>query len=217
MIIYLDESGDLGFDFRKPKTSSRFVITLLVCNGRDTSSGFKKAVRRTLRKKLNNKKSAKRRVNELKATETTLAIKKYFFRHVPSEGWRLYSVALNKKRVEKSLRTPQGKKKLYNFLARFLLERVDLSNPGNGVTLVLDKCKNKEDISDFNNYVENQLEALLPLNIPLNIYHERSHENAGLQAVDLFCWGFYRKYEISDRAWYNCYKGAIAFETEYLP
>ena len=35
MIIFLDESGDLGFDFCKPKTSSKFVITLLVCDNRD--------------------------------------------------------------------------------------------------------------------------------------------------------------------------------------
>jgi len=216
LIIYLDESGDLGFDFKKKKTSNKFVITLLVCNGKDASDGFRKAVRRTLKNKLNHKKSGKRFIKELKATETTIAIKEYFYRHVPVKGWKLYSVTLNKRRVDKSLRTVQGKKKLYNFLARFLLEKVDLSNPGNAVTLVLDKCKNKEDISDFNNYVENQLEALLPLNIPLNIYHERSHENTGLQAVDLFCWGFYRKYEWRDMLWYNVFKDTVAFETEYL-
>ena len=32
MFIFLDESGDLGFDFDKAKTSRYFVITLLVCN-----------------------------------------------------------------------------------------------------------------------------------------------------------------------------------------
>ena len=55
--------------------------------------------------------------------------------------------------------------------------------------------KNKDEIADFNQHLANQLEALLPLAVPLNIYHERSHENAGLQAVDLFCWGVFRKYE----------------------
>jgi len=37
MIIFLDESGDLGFDFNKPKTSCKFVITLLVCQNLDLS------------------------------------------------------------------------------------------------------------------------------------------------------------------------------------
>lgn len=75
---------------------------------------------------------------------------------------------------------------MYNFLARFILEKIDLSNAAPAVTLITDLFKNLEEIGDFNSYVTNQLEALLPLNIPLNIYHERSHENAGLQAVDLF-------------------------------
>ena len=155
-------------------------------------------------------------VQELKGTGTTLAIKTYFFRHVPAGGWRIYTVALNKHRVEDRLRSPQGKKKLYNFLSRFLLAHVDLDSAAPAVTLVTDRCKNKEEIRDFNQYVANQLEALLPLNIPLNIYHERSQDNPGLQAVDLFCWGIFRKAECADGEWYRVFSGKIAFETEYL-
>lgn len=47
-------------------------------------------------------------------------------------------------------------------------------------------------------------------------YHERSHENPGLQAVDLFCWGIFRKYEAGDTEWHEMYRNAIASETEYL-
>ena len=60
MIILLDESGDLGFDFSKPKTSAKFVITLLVCDSAESMDGFKKAVRRTLKNKLNHKKGNSR-------------------------------------------------------------------------------------------------------------------------------------------------------------
>ncbi len=216
MIIYLDESGDLGFDFNKPKTTRKFVITLLVCDGADSAEGFRKAARRTLKNKLNHKKRNGRVIQELKGTGTTLTIKQYFYRQVPANGWRIYTVALNKVRVEENLQTKYGKKKLYNFLARFIIEQVDLNNAAPAVTLVMDRCKNKEEIKDFNGYVANQLESLLPLNVPLNIYHESSQENAGLQAVDLFCWGIYRKYETSDLEWYQLYQGNIVFETEYL-
>lgn len=216
LIIFLDESGDLGFDFSKPKTTRKFIITLLVCVGAAGSDAFKKAVRRTLKNKLNHRQGNARVVQELKGTGTTLTIKEYFFRQLPLEGWCIYTVALNKSRVEIRLRSPHGKKKLYNFLARFLLEQVDLSNAAPAVTLVMDRCKNKEEIRDFNGYVANQLESLLPLNIPLNIYHENSQDNSGLQAVDLFCWGIFRKYEARDLAWYASFGGKIAFETEYL-
>jgi hypothetical protein len=216
LIIFLDESGDLGFDFRKSKTSKKFVITLLVCDDKATTVCFRKAARRTLKNKLNRKKSSARVVQELKGTKTTLAIKNYFFRHLPLDGWRLYTVVLNKQRVYDNLQKAQAKKKLYNFLARFIIEQIELRNAGPAVTLILDRSKNKEEIRDFNAYVENQLEALLPLNIPLNIYHEPSDENPGLQAVDLFCWGIFRKYEMDDTEWYNAYKRMIVFETEYL-
>lgn len=216
VIIFLDESGDLGFDFNKSKTSQKFVITLLVCDNGETANSFRKAVRRTLKNKLNRNKRGSRIVQELKGTKTSFSIKKYFYRNLSKGSWQIYTVVLNKQRVNKDLRGSQIKKKLYNFLARFILEKIDLRNVGTAVTLIIDRSKNKEEIRDFNNYVENQLEALLPLNVPLNIYHERSHENAGLQAVDLFCWGIFRKYENDENEWYDVYRDVIMFETEYL-
>lgn len=213
MIIFLDESGDLGFDFNKPKTSRKFVITLLVCENAEAIDGFRRGVRRTLKNKLNNRKN---KSQELKGTNTTQVIKEYFYRHVSPDGWQIYSVILNKSRVYDSLRTKLGKKKLYNFLARFLLEKIDLSKAGNTVNLIMDRCKNKEEIKDFNSYVENQLQGLLPLDIPLFITHELSHNNSGLQAVDLFCWGIFRKHEGEDEEWYRVYRSAIAYEGEYL-
>jgi len=57
----------------------------------------------------------------------------------------------------------------------------------------------------------------LPLNCLLTIDHLTSHENAGLQAVDLFCWGIARKDDLSETDWYNCYASKIKFSTIYLP
>jgi hypothetical protein len=203
----------LGFDFNKPKTSRKFVITLLVCENAEAIEGFRRGVRRTLKNKLNNRKN---KSQELKGTNTTQVIKEYFYRHVAADGWHIYSVILNKSRVYDNLRSKLGKKKLYNFLARFLLEKVDLSKAGTVVNLIMDRCKNKEEIKDFNSYVENQLQGLLPLDIPLFITHEMSHNNPGLQAVDLFCWGIFRKHEGEDEEWYRVYQSAIAYEGEYL-
>jgi hypothetical protein len=75
VIIYLDESGDLGFDFVKTHTSKKFVITLLVCDDKMTVDGFRKAIRRTMKNKLNQRKSGRRVVAELKGSNTTRKIK----------------------------------------------------------------------------------------------------------------------------------------------
>lgn len=216
MFIFLDESGDLGFNWSKSKTSRFFVITLLVCDAKCIQDSFRKAVRRTLKNKLNHKKNNKRVVQELKGEETTLSIKQYFQRQVPADGLCIYSVTLNKSRVHTDLQTRQGKKKLYNFLARFILEKVEFKNPLPVVNLIVDRCKNTDEIKDFNQYVENQLEAILPLDTHLFITHEASHENPGLQAVDMYCWGIARKDDKNDRSWYNLYRDNIAFETIYL-
>lgn len=217
MYIFLDESGDLGFNFGKAKTSRYFVISLLVCHDKQAQNGFRRAVERTLKNKLNHKKNISRTVAELKGTGTTLAIKRYFFRQLPADGWRIYSVTLNKLRVDEHLRTRAGKKKLYNFLARFILEKVYFSEDVKRVSLVVDRSKNKEEIKDFNQYVINQLEALLPLNARLDIDHLGSHESAGLQAVDLFCWGIARKDGLGDEEWYAVYQDKVCFTTIYLP
>ena len=215
MLIFLDESGDLGFNFKDKKPSSHFVITLLVCDDKTATDSFKTAVKRTLKNKLNHKKS-KRKVDELHARDIKPSIKKYFYRQVGARNWKIYTVALNKPRVYEHLTNSIGKKKLYNFLARFLLDKLDLSEVNPAVTLVVDKCKNKAEIEDFNAYIANQLEAKLPLNIPLYIHHEDSKASFGLQAVDLFCYGVYRKYEHGDEEWYRCYCEQIEFETHYL-
>ena len=124
---------------------------------------------------------------------------------------------MNKARVDESLRSRLGKKKLYNFLARFILEKVHFPEDLPMVSLIVDRCKNKEEIKDFNSYMVNQLEALLPLNARLAIDHLSSEENAGLQAVDMFCWGIARKDDLKETDWYDYYKKKVKFTTVYLP
>jgi len=217
MIIYLDESGDLGFGFSKQKTTKKFVITPLVCHSELSRTDFQKAVRSTLKNKLNKRKTQKRTITELKETKTTIQIKEYYFRKLKESDWGIYTVILNKERVYPELQTKAGRKKLYNFIARFILEKLPLRTIFTNVRLVVDKSKNRKEIRDFNQYMENHLQALLPLNTGLKVDHLSSENNEGLQAVDLFCWGTFRKYELGDCNWYRIYSSKINYETAYLP
>ncbi|TDY02866.1 DUF3800 domain-containing protein [Thiohalophilus thiocyanatoxydans] len=153
MFIYLDESGDLGFDYGDKRPSEKFVITLLVCDNRAAVNSFKAAVRKTLRNKINHKSKNKRVAEELHATHDALTIKAYFYQKIRSQDWRIYAVALNKRRVYDYLTSKSGRKKLYNFLANFLLKQIDLSAANPAVTMVVDKSKNKAEIEDFNQYL----------------------------------------------------------------
>ncbi|GBR73621.1 hypothetical protein NO1_0963, partial [Candidatus Termititenax aidoneus] len=54
--LYLDESGDLGFDFKRKTTSKYFTITILCFEGVANNRSFNHAVRKTLARKMNFKK-----------------------------------------------------------------------------------------------------------------------------------------------------------------
>ncbi len=73
--LFLDESGDLGFDFVNKKPSKFFTITILVLSSTDANRKLIKAIKKTLSRKLNLKN--KNKVHELKGSSTTMEIKKY--------------------------------------------------------------------------------------------------------------------------------------------
>lgn len=211
MLIFLDESGDLGCDWSKPKTSAYFVITLLVCDSLSVYADFKKAVNKTIKNKLNYRKKTIHRSKELKGNETTLEVKRYFFKHLPLDGWQLYNVIFDKKNNALGADLKKNKHKVYNRLAHYLLEQVIFPERLDFVNLVIDKCKNKTEISEFNQLITTHLELRLPIKALLSISHNNSAQNPGLQAVDLFCWGIARKHHRGQSEWYAIFQDKIAF------
>ncbi len=90
-----------------------------------------------------------------------------------------------------------------------------LEQTTNYVMLIVDRSKSKAEIREFDAYLFNQLEARIPLQVPLIINHYDSHENKLLQAVNLFAWGIYRKYEVGDTEWYDRFQEKIVYEQMY--
>ena len=98
MFIYLDESGDLGFNFQNKKPSTYFVITLLVFNSHRGVLRVNAAVKHTMRHKFSIE-----TIQELKSNKTLLPVRKYFYknliRHLDSCDWGLYSIILDKQEL----------------------------------------------------------------------------------------------------------------------
>lgn len=209
ILIYLDESGCLGC--KNPKASRYFVITLLKLDNLEIQKSVFSAVKKTIKNKITIK---KRKTNyELKGSKTNLSVKQYFLRHMPLTGWSLYSVVVHKEKVCNQLKTTEGKKKLYNDLAKYLLKNVTLDNNISRLDLYMDRCKNTKEIREFNTYIEAHLN--LAPTIFLNINHVTSHENPAIQAVDMFCWGIARKHSLNEIDWYECFSKNIKFESIY--
>ncbi|MGD9108242.1 MAG: DUF3800 domain-containing protein [Gammaproteobacteria bacterium] len=186
MHIFLDESGDLGFDFENKSPSKYFVITLLACSDKRSVDTFRSAVKKTLKNKINYNKK-KKIDNELKANKAYYSSKNYFYKYVcANENWHLYSIVLNKQALLKNLDKKPDIKQLYNFMSRKIMEKVPFDNSLAKVELIVDRSKSTKEIKIFNEYLSNHLASYLPLNSQLIIDHIHSRNNACLQAVDLF-------------------------------
>lgn len=207
--LYLDESGDLGFDFFGKRPSNFFTVTILALRGESNNRALIKAAKKTLRRKL-----PKRPFVELKGSHTSIDVKRYFYGLVQSVPFGIYALTLNKRRVYENL--AQRKDRVYNFIARNVLDQVPLERASPRVMLVIDKSKSRREIGEFNDYIVRQLKGRIDPKVPLDIYHHRSQENLGLQATDLFSWGIFRKYERSDLEWFTVFEEKIRYEDRYL-
>ncbi len=213
--LYLDESGDLGFDLVNKNSSKFFTVCILLIKSEENKKKIIKSLNRTLHKKLNPKNKRNRIVQELKGTSTTIEVKKYFYKKIIDLDFHIYSITLNKIRVYDNL--VKNKSRVYNWIVRLLLDNVDFSEVKDRIYLIIDKSKSKPQIVEFNEYIYRQLMAKIDPKIPLEIKHKSSCSDYGLNAVDLFSWGIFRKYERKDREWYNIFKDKIKFDGIYLP
>lgn len=207
--LYLDESGDLGFDFVNKKPSKFFTVSILVVRG-ENNRKLTKAVKVTLRRKFRKKQS----VEELKGSKCPLNIKKYFYKQIKDIKFSLYAITLNKIRLYERLR--KDKERVYNFIARLVLDQIPFNHADLRVDIIIDKSKTKKSIFEFNQYILRQIKSKFDPKVPLNIYHYDSKQNLGLQAVDLFCWGIFRKYERGEKQWYRVFRDRIAYDKQYL-
>lgn len=213
--LYLDESGDLGFDFENKNPSQYFTITILALRTQVNNRSLINAVKKTLRRKLNPKRKRAHTIAELKGSRTSLEVKKYFFRQVSGIRFAIYSLTLNKHRLYTEL---QDKKEItYNYLARLLLDEIPFEQAQTRVSLIMDRRKTSGEVLRFNRYIEEQLRNRLAPNIPLDINHMASQESPGLQAVDMFSYGIFKKYEMESMAWWRVFQGKVVKDILWLP
>ena len=207
LYLYLDESGDLGFDFVNKKPSEHFTIAVVAVKGHEQNRALAGAVKVTLRRRFGTKNAWNQ---ELKGSATELRAKKLFYRLSARIHFNAYAVTINKKTALPFLAA--DKERIYNYIARQVLERVDLNTSGVRVILTVDRSKTGARINQFNEYIISNLKARVDPRIPLEIFHRSSQEVLQLQAADMLAWGIFRKYERQDTEWIERLRGKLVFE-----
>lgn len=211
--LYLDESGDLGFDFANKRPSNFLTVAILVVEGMKMNRALIDAVKKTIHRKLNPRGKRNRIVKELKGYFTSIAVKKYLYAQLNGIPFDLYCVSIDKRQISGKL--VEEKHHVYNYVARLVLDAISFEKAQDRVKLIIDKSKNKWQIQEFNSVVINQLLGRLEPTVSVEIVHSSSNEDWGLQAADVFSWGIFRKYERADYEWFEVFRSRVKYDRCY--
>lgn len=209
--IFLDESGDLGFDFNKQKTTQFFVITFLFMENKRPIEKCVRLTHRQLRKKY------KHVGGILHASKEEAVTRQRLLRCISQKNCSIMTVYLNKKRVYTHLQ--DEKQVLYNYVTNILLDRIlrkKLVSAAHPIKLIASKRETNKFFNDnFKNYLSGQAEIKHEREISIEI--KTPAEEKALQAVDCVSWAIFRKWEYSDDTYYNTVREKIIEENPLFP
>lgn len=210
--IFLDESGDLGFDFKKKGTSKFFVVTLLFLS--DGTSAIEKAVKKTHAELV---KKRKRRVGVLHAVNEKPITRQRLLKRIAEKDCAIMTIYLNKKKV--FTRLQDEKQVVYNYVTNILLDRIftkKIVPPNKPIELIASRRETNKFLNEnFKDYLTKQVRDNHKGNIKISI--KTPGEEKGLQAVDFLSWSLFRKYEKGDDSYYNLFKSKIIEESPLFP
>lgn len=211
MYIFIDESGDLGFDFKK-STTNHFVVTAITLEDNQIK-GFNTAVKKTIQNTIAPERSNTSFPHELKGSRTSLNIKKYFWEQVKAIPFFIFTLALHKERL--TVDSEKSQNHLYDFLSRIILDSIPIPKDQD-IHVHIDRSKGKYGRAKFNEYISDNIKQRITPKQKLTIKHMRSQRSPGIQGADMFAWGILHKYRDHDEDWYQVFKEKVAFESHYL-
>jgi hypothetical protein len=208
--IFIDESGDLGFDFGKKGTTSFFLITFLFTSNKRSIEKCVKKVHAGLRKKY-------KRIGVLHAYKEEKTTRKRLLKMLTARDCRIMTILLNKRKVYTRLQ--DEKAVLYNFVTNILLDRIlakKLVKTDNAIEIIASRKETSKFLNrNFKTYLESQLSRYHGVSVRISI--KTPSEEKGLQAVEFISWAVFRKYEHRDETYYRLIKKRIIEENPLFP
>jgi len=205
--IFLDESGDLGFNPKKDN-SKFFIVTILFVPDKKSIEKLVKKTHSELRKKVKRLSGG-----VLHAVKEKPATRKRLLGRLGLLKCKVMVIYLNKAKVYSALQ--DEKHVLYNYVVNILLDRImtkghlDKTKP---ITLVAAKRETNRFLnSNFKSYLESQIKTNHRITIDVEI--KSPSEEKALQAVDFASWAIFRKFELRDEVYYLLIKKIICEES----
>ncbi len=202
--IYMDESGCLGFDFTKRKTSTHFIVTFLFVPNQNR---IHKIVSKTFRSLP--KREIKGHCGVLHASKAHPHTRMRLLTLLSQEKEvSIMTIRLNKRKVYTRLQ--DEKTVLYNYITNILLDRIitrKLIATHEPITLVASRRETNRFLNEnFRNYLESQLSQKVPA---INVRIAPADSEKGLQAADFASWAIFRHYEHNDPSYRDVIRALI--------
>ncbi len=205
--IFLDESGDLGFDLTKRGTSKFFVITFLCCVKKGPIEKVIAQCHSELKKKHKITGGVLHCFREKPVTRQRL------LKRLVEKECSVMAIYLDKKRVYTKLK--DEKDVLYNMVTNILLDRIMskklLGERPDEITLIASRKETNAFLNEqFKEYLRQKMMGNHHVDIQVDI--RTPHEEKGLQAVDFISWSIFRKLESNDATYCNIIQSKIVEE-----
>ena len=206
MYIYLDESGDLGFN---EQSSKHFVIAVLsIHNPKIIENAFKR-----YRKKLRKTPSKRnRKIGEFKFNNAPNNVKIDILNIISNTNVELGYVYVEKAHVYPELQ--EKRIELYAYMCRVLMDKFLIESSDLTINLIVDRQFAKKYRENFDRYLGWKITELLDGLKVLNIAHNDSHQEPCLQAVDFVCGAIYRCYNQNDSKYFEILKNKCSVKHE---
>ena len=213
--ILMDESGDLGFDFSKKKTSKYFIISFLFIH----TEQDKKRVDKIIKKVFTgfSKKEVKFHNGVLHAYKEKPITRIKVLEKLSKMPVSVMSICLNKSNVYTSLHDEMHV--LYNYVTNILLDRIFKKKllPLDGkINLIASQREtNKFLNSNFKTYLESQAKNKHCIDVEVSVkpfFFDKS-----LQIVDFVSWSLFRYREIGDNYYRKVIESVIVEEDDLFP
>lgn len=204
--IFLDESGDLGFDNQKIN-SKYFIITTIFVVDKKPLEKLVKKIYSGLRKKV--KAIGGGVLHSVKEKPVT---RKRFLKALSKLNLSIMTIYLDKSKVYTNLKNE--KHILYNYITNILIDRIftkKLIDKNKNIILIASKRETNKYLNlNFKDYLKGVIKNNHRLDI--NIQIKTPSEEKSLQAVDFISWSIFRKYELGDVEYYKIIKNIIVEE-----
>jgi hypothetical protein len=207
--IFMDESGDLGFDLHKDKTSNFFIITFLFIEDVRSAEKILKKVFGSMTKIEIKSLSGVLHAYKIRPETRLKALKL-----ISQKDIKIMTIILNKQKV--FARLQNEKQILYNYITNILIDRIiskKIVPINERITLIASRRETNKFLNEnFCAYLQSQ--SINDHQVQVDVSIQTATQAKCLQLADLASWSIFRKHEHQDALYYDIIKRNILEEND---